>query len=817
MDNNPQNNRYEQLYEGLRSRAAWLHDRNKTMIKYGSIGMLVLPVILFTVRWLTHSDKMVFLLIWIFCLFGLAAFLIGVEYVDSVMKKTMRSMTDREEEYGDLLGFSRLDFRRLASSVVVIIMLLGLCIVPCLYAWFNIFSNWDPYTPDATGRIQVAVANEDDGADLLGLNINVGEKVTEELKENDAIGWTFVKNKEKALEGLYAGDYYAAVVIPEDFSSDVLSFTSGELTHPEMDYYENEKKNAIAPKITNKAQSALKDEPDAAFIDTVGKYVSEAKAVADATGVDTEDVFTDLGNQMTLLSERMDDLVALVTAARGLSDAADELLKASGSMTDSAKDAIEAGEKVLDEQEDMLPETEKDAKKVSKAVKKEAKTIANGLDDLDDALSAVDGDMEAFNKFVTDDLKAHKKRVSDMADSAEDFAKKLSDLGLAGLSARFERLAGLLRDICKGLDDLEVANETTWEQTRNTLASIEADIKSASDSAKSIAEDVGSEVDDQISQAIADTKRAIDDLQKTLSESYGDLSTLSSALAGAEKALESLDGGMNLSVGSLLNIRSGFDALSGLFDSLAESDEIENLNALLSDGTEVIAEKLGTPIEMETVTIYPTKNFGSMMASFYTILSLWVGALFAAVLIRARQKRKGNATLENEPGLFGQFFGRYRLFMLIGLAQALIVSLGDLLYVGIQCVHPIMFVFAACIIGIVFTMINYALAFAMGKLGMAISVVIVVLQVAGSGGTFPTEVLPGIFRSLYPFMPFHYALTAMRECVAGTYGHAYLISLGILILIGVVAAALGLLLAKPGALFTNALDRTVEKNDLLEG
>ena len=104
MDMNPQDNRYEQLYEELRSRADSLHQRNKNMIKYGSIGMLVLPVVLFIVRWLTDSDKMVFLLVWIFSLFALAAFLIGVEYLDSRIQKTLREMTNREEEFDDLLG-----------------------------------------------------------------------------------------------------------------------------------------------------------------------------------------------------------------------------------------------------------------------------------------------------------------------------------------------------------------------------------------------------------------------------------------------------------------------------------------------------------------------------------------------------------------------------------------------------------------------------------------------------------------------------------------------------------------------------------------
>jgi putative membrane protein len=153
----------------------------------------------------------------------------------------------------NILNIIRHDSGKLTSSVVAIITIMGLCIIPCLYAWFNIFSNWAPYDADATGRILVAVANEDRGSEMMGLKVNVGDKIADSLKANDAIGWRFVDNSEDAVEGVRAGDYYAALIIPEDFSIDVMSFVSGSFKNPQLIYYENEKKNAIAPKITGKA------------------------------------------------------------------------------------------------------------------------------------------------------------------------------------------------------------------------------------------------------------------------------------------------------------------------------------------------------------------------------------------------------------------------------------------------------------------------------------------------------------------------------------------------------------------------------------
>lgn len=719
-----------------------------------------------------------------------------------------------------ILGIFKDDIKRITDSVVSIILIMGLCIVPCLYAWFNILSNWDPYTPSSTGRIAVAVVNEDEGADILGLPVNVGEKITEGLRGTNAIGWKFVGSSEKALDGLYAGKYYAAVTIPEDFSSDVLSFTSGELTHPELDYYENEKKNAIAPKITNKAQMVLQEQVNAAFIETIGKYVSEADAIANASGIDPQAVFADLGDRIGLLSERMDDLVALVTATQGLSDAANSLLKATGGLSESTQDALSIGENVLNEEEKNLPKTEKDLKKVSDAIQTEANTIANGLEQLYKVLSDMSNDMDQFNQFVLEDLEAKKKLVSDMADSAAEFAEQLSEMGLTGLAERFSELSTELNKLCDVLDELEVVDEVTWPIMQEKIREHLKNIKKAEETARSISEDAGKKLDKKIDKAIKETRQAIREIKASLNSSYGDLNTLNGALAKSETALKALNGGLDLSIGSLLDMQSGFKSLSELFNTLADSDEMKDINYLLSDGTDVIAENLASPIKMRTETIYPVKNFGSMMASFYTILSQWVCALFAVVLISAKIRRRPDGVLVEEgsggPRLHEMFFGRYRLFAMIGIAQALLVSLGDLLYLGIQCHHPFLFVLAACVNGLVFTMINFALSFALEKIGLALSVIILLMQVAGSGGTFPPEVLPGIFQKLYPVMPFHYSLNAMRECIAGMYGNTYIMCIGILLLFGVAAIVLGLLLAKPGAWIASLINRSLEKSDLME-
>jgi YhgE/Pip-like protein len=161
---------------------------------------------------------------------------------------------------------------------------MGLSVLPSLYAWFNILSNWDPYGSDSTSNIKVAVAYDDTGIDISGMNVNISTNIIEALKTNDTIGWVFTDTSEEAIEGVWAGDYYAALIMPEDFSRDMVSFLADNMTHPEIIYYTNQKKNAIAPKITDKAKTAVQQQVNATFISSLTEAIMKSADIADNIG-----------------------------------------------------------------------------------------------------------------------------------------------------------------------------------------------------------------------------------------------------------------------------------------------------------------------------------------------------------------------------------------------------------------------------------------------------------------------------------------------------------------------------------------------------
>ncbi len=713
----------------------------------------------------------------------------------------------------NILNIITHDAKKLTSSVVAIITIMGLCIVPCLYAWFNIFSNWDPYESEATGRIRVAVANEDAGANLLGLKVNVGDKIIEALRANDSIGWRFVDDSEEAIEGVYSGEYYAALVVPEDFSMDAMSFVTGELENPKLIYYENEKKNAVAPKITGKAKTAVQEQVNAAFVETLAKYVSDAAAVMEASGYDPQRVFSDLADEMQNLNDRLEDCEVMLNAAQGLADSANSLMEVSDALLGSAEVAIDSSEDLVDAASESVPDKSKTKNSATSAINKEKKTLSDNLSAISEELSKAMTDIASYNKYIADKLPDHQTRVEKLRQSAERTEQYLNNMGLTALADKFGEAKDRLATIGEQMDALTTADETTWEEKKAQIQKLRDDIEASRKHVKTIDSKEAEALDAKLQNAIKDARSSLAHVRKALTGMEGDLGGLSDVLAGYSNALADLEDSLGSTGVSLGYMRSGVTAMAEVFDRVAGNSTLDEVGDILANDEASVAEYLASPVKMDTEVIYPVETYGSAMAPFYTVLAQWVGSLLTAVLIKTRVKKRKD--LPENVRLGEQFLGRYGLYMFVGIAQALIVSLGDLLYVGIQCQHPVLFVLQACMNGIVFMMINYALVFALENIGLGAGVIILVLQVAGSGGTYPVEVLPRIFRVLYPVMPFRYSMDAMRECIAGTYDHTYAKCMLVLGAFFVGAAVLGLVLHKPAQWLNRLIAEGKEKSEIM--
>ncbi len=703
------------------------------------------------------------------------------------------------------------DFKRLTASMVALVILMGIIVVPCLFAWLNILSNWDPFEPESTGRIPVAVATEDEGTEMLGMNINVGEKFIDVVNGNDMIGWDTSQGADDAVKGVQAGDYYAAVIIPSDFSKNMLSFASGQIERPKILFYENEKTNAIAPKITGKVRTVLEDEVGKAFVDTLGRYITEAANAAKANGLDPQVAFGDISNAMNDLSTNLDSSVSVLRSAAGLSEAAGSLLNATNDLIDSSEGTLELGEQILESLGERVPE-KVDVPSVEKVLGNINSLLETDLEEIENDFRPVRNNIQKFNQFVEKKLERRKRAVTRMKSSTDKIAKKLEGMKLTGLSSRFSHISGKLGSIIEKINKLETAKESNWADMKSIVGEILSDTDAAKESLEGIASDVDSKLDKKLNEAVADARNSIAKTSSSLSGIYGDMTTLGDALSKSDSSLKSLEKGLSETASTLISLQSGSKNLAKLFDNFANSEILSDVNHLMTNDAAVIAENMASPIKMKTEKIFPVDHFGGVMAPFYNVIAQWIGALFAAVMLRVHVKRREEL---GQIKLHEAFFGRYRLFMMIGLAQALLLSIGELLYVGIQCLHPFLFILASCVNSIVFTLMIYSFVFALENMGLAVSVILMIVQVAGGGGTFPVEVLPPVFKAIYAFMPFPYAMDAMRECIGGMYGNTYVRCLGILLLFGLGAVIFGLLLHKPMRGMIEKVEASKEESDVM--
>ena len=688
------------------------------------------------------------------------------------------------------------DAHRIFSSVVVLVILMGLCVVPSLYAWFNIFSNWDPYGQSATSRIRVAIADVDRGADLFGIQLEVGEQLVEGLQANKQIGWVFCESPEEALKRVYSGDCYAALVVPADFSKNIVSFMTLKFEHPTLVYYENGKKNAIAPKITGKAKTAVQETVNTTFLQTLADGAASVVSVLNANGLDAETTLQDLSKKLIDLSMELDNANAMLDSVAALADAASNLINASARLTSSMAGTV------------YLAESTKTAVQAMG----EAIALTNGS--LSEFLQRVyehTESQESLKEYLESEYNnGVGQSLQEMQDSTKTIADQLKTIpGLDGFAEQMQNLSDRLGTLNSDMQSAVAnADYSNLDGIRGAVNSVSGALGTLTQTAT----DASTMLGEWITNALTRIEIAAGNIT-TLLEAFGD------AMVGLTYKLSSLSN-------SMMNVRTGIlDAkdeikraqaklleLADFLDALATSEFLQDVMEVLSSGGDVLDAHLASPLKVSDEVLYPAEPYGSQMSPFYTVLALWVGALFCACLLKTGIRE---ADRPKKLRMTQHYIGRYALFLSCALLQALVTVAGVLLYVEIECAHPWYFVLAGIVSSICFVTINYVLSFTLGSAGLGASVIIMVVQVAGSGGTYPVEVLPKIFQILYPFMPFKFAMNAMREAVSGFYGTYYRDNIRTMLLITLGCLILGVVIYYPAKLLNDTLEKSKQATGVM--
>ena len=693
------------------------------------------------------------------------------------------------------------DVKRLRSNVVAIVIIMGLSIIPALYAWFNIMSNWDPYGTSATSQMKVAVCSQDSGVEIGSLSLNVGDEVITGLKENTTIGWVFTASKDEALEGVNSGDYYAALIVPESFTTDFISFLGGDPKNPTIAYYENSKKNAIATKITGKAKTAVQEQVNQKVISTLTEVLTESGKILaenDENGVDivasTADQLDELDSSLQTYVNILNTFSLVTASASDLAESAQSLLINTQGIFDSSQDSVS-------NMQSSVLSSAQTADTVSSL-------IGISLDSVEQDLTLLSDQMDTLT--VGDSFDSIRNQV--------DTAKTMSKSTISVLKDIFGETDQYVSAVDKSFKQLNT-DLTAFKKDVNVTAqslkhlkrTIKADIKDCKNSIRKIRNTYQYQVQPDVSRSVLRMEQALIQTGKMLNNIESSFGTIDRALESYQTTLDSGTDDITATKDYIVSLQSDIRKLSKSLRALSGDEQYNEMMDLLKNDPTLMASFMASPVSMETKAVYPIETYGSAMAPFYTVLAIWVGALILVALIHVKVAPVEN--LKVRP--WQAFFGRYITFFLIGQAQTAITVLGDLFYVDIQCPHPFLFWLASAASSFVFTLLIYSLTVAMGNVGEAVAVIVMVIQVAGAGGTFPIEVLPEVYQMIYKFLPFTYCMNALRECVGGLYKNDYwmdLRALGIYILISLF---IGLVVAVPLRRLNKVIERSKEKSKVM--
>lgn len=716
------------------------------------------------------------------------------------------------------------DMMRIRKNVIALVVIVGISVVPCLYAWFNIAASWDPYSN--TGNLKVAVASVDEGYEgsLIPLEINIGDQVLSALRENTQMEWVFT-TKDKAAAGVKSGKYYAAIVIPKDFSNKMMSVFSENVEKPEITYYSNAKENAIAPKVTDKGASAVQRQVNQVFIETISDttltVLQAVSNMTEASGAET--IVSNLNTNLNRISGDLSASAGLLQSFSDMTVSAQNLLNSTTEFMQSAQTQSQESKQTFQKSKDSFSDIDS--------------VLDAATDNVETALNATQSVYDEMNQTITKAFETQSQDTETVASTLDTLAAKVQKImdsyqsvrdAVASISDSHSELASAVDAVVSRMDTSIKAQQELHDKLQNTAQSLRdttTDIAMAKKELQDLFATNGTQIADATNEYQSSMETSLNKLTDALDSSKTKISSLLSQLEKSTDGIYSLTDAADSDLiqiqsvladsGKLLN-----DAADKISDTTAKLDEMEQsgdfseLESIISGDRSSISSFLAAPVSLKTHKVYEIANYGSSMAPFYSVLSIWIGGIVLVAMLKVNVSEKCTEGLENVK-LYQVYFGRFITFLIVGLFQSTLIALGDLLYLGIQCEHPFLFLLACWFSSIVFVNIIYTLTVSLGDIGKAVSVILLVVQVAGTGGTFPIEVAPKFFQAVYPLLPFTHSMAALRETVGGMYGMNYWIDLGKLAIFLVISLIVGLVLRKPIIKLNDAFTEKLEETKLM--
>lgn len=701
------------------------------------------------------------------------------------------------------------DIKRIFAVPRSLIIVIGILVMPALYSWLNILAFWNPYT--ATQNLPIVVVNNDVGTNsTLTGKINVGDLIVEELLKNDQLGWQFLEES-AATDRIRAGDVYATFIIPASFSDDLVDIFSGERNQPTIEYLVNEKKGAIAPKITDVGANELDIQITSTFREQVGQ------AIVQGLRDGSLKVSTDIN------SAESSALGALGGVEKDLGDAQATLDAASASLTESlqtmgnVRGALAAADPALADMSGALSDSQtilgtvvSDAQSFAVSVGKASASAQQALNQSSASASAAVSNATARLNEIQPQLQGGIDRANASLDAVRERVEILEQIPAAQDAAQ---------ELNARLDDVQdLLNKVNQSGKDATAAAKDLDelVKSFND-ALSAAQGVTNKTQELAGQAVSELTAQVTELSARLGGIDSAITTTRASLTQVFSLVDGVEEQIGATQGVLTQAKGNLDGLAGSVRvaqtdvaTLATAIQSGTLETVIGLDAQNIGHYLASPVEFDQQAVFKVNSYGSGMAAMFINLSMWIGGLILVIIFRVEVDKEGFDWLP----LRSAYMGRFMLSGALSMGQGLIVSVGSLM-IGVQTASVPAFIATATLIGPTYFAIIYALAAALSHVGRALAILLVVLQIPGASGIYPIELMPGFFRALYPLLPFSYGIDAMRETIGGFYAGHYWRLMAILLLMSASALLLGFFGRRHLGYFTQLFYNDLARTELV--
>lgn len=609
-----------------------------------------------------------------------------------------------DRNFNNVFEIIKKDFKSAFSNPIVTIVLIGLIILPSLYALLNIQACWDPY--QNTGDVSFAIANLDKGTTFEGTTINVGDELIKDLKKNDKFNWTFV-TEDELRNGVYKGEYYAGIIIPKNLSENVVSIAGDDPQQAKLEYIVNMKQNPVAAKLTDSGSTAVYNALNAKIIEIIN------------------------------------------LAAYGKLGELQEGLSSGASQLASGGSQLQAG---------------------SAQISSGSSQVSSGVGQVEDGASQVQDGASQVQKGAKD--------VNNGADSIKQGSVKVQD----GAS-----------QVQQGSEELESAVDPSLIPDGPVKEYVEGNTKLA-DGASEVASGASQLADGSVSLAEGSSKVA---------NGSSDVASGTSQLA--DGSVQLAEGSLALAAGSQLLSNAATQALFTAAASLASS--ADSLASITGINETMLGDYFYAPVKMDRHELFSVPDYGSQVSPFYLVLSMWIGAIITCAML------KPGTSEGTKYSPLEMYAGKVVIFLVMSLLQATVTLIGAHI-LGIYIENEILFVLSCYIVSAVFMILVYSLVSAMGNVGKAIAIVILVIQISGTGGIYPVEIMAQFFKVLNPFLPMTYAITLIREAQLGLIWSNYLPALIVLLGIGLATFIVMMIVKERADKAAHYFEERLEDSDL---